>query len=81
MGNLALSADGEIKLYQVSKNILDNFDDLLDEFYDWKKTNCYDEQLFVKFLQNKLGTKSIQFVKNLGSDMPKEYENIRWYNF
>lgn len=81
MGNLALSADGEIKLYQVSQNILDNFDDLLDEFYDWKNTNCYDEQLFVKFLQNKLGTNSIRFVKNLECDIPKEYENVRWYNF
>ena len=37
MGNLALSADGVIKLYNVNKKILDNFDDLLDEFYNWKK--------------------------------------------
>ena len=81
MGDLALSADGEIKLYQVNQKILDSFDDLLDEFYDWKETSCYDEQLFVKFLQNKFGAKSIQFVKNLGWDIPKEYENVRWYNF
>lgn len=81
MGLLALSADGEIKLYNVNQKILDSFDDLLDEFYDWKKTNCYDEQLFVKFLQNKFGTNSIQFVKNLGWDLPKEYVNVRWYNF
>lgn len=81
MGNLALSADGEIKLYRANQKILDTFDDLLDEFYNWKKTNCYDEQLFVKFLQNKFGTNSIQFVKNLGWDLPKEYENVRWYNF
>ena len=81
MGNLALSADGVIKLYNVNNKILDNFDDLLDEFYNWKKTSCYDEQLFVKFLQNKFGTTAVQFVKNLGWDIPKEYENVRWYNF
>ncbi len=81
MGNLALSADGEIKLYHVNQNILDSFDNLLDEFYDWKKTSCYDEELFVKFLQKKFGAKSIQFVKNLGWNIPKEYERVRWYNF
>lgn len=81
MGNLALSADGEIKLYNVNQKILDSFDDLLGEFYDWKKTNCYDEQLFVKFLQNKFSTNSVRFVKNLGWDIPKEYEKIRWFNF
>lgn len=81
MGNLALSADGEIKLYEVSKNILDDFDDLLEQFYDWKNTSCYDEQLFVKFLQTKFGAKSVKFIKNLGYDIPKEYEHILWYNF
>ncbi len=81
MGNLALSADGDIKLYHVNQKILDSFDDLLDEFYDWKKTSCYDEQLFVKFLQDKFGAKSIQFVKNLGRNIPKEYESVCWYNF
>lgn len=81
MGNLALSADCEIKLYHVNQKILDSFDELLEEFYDCKMTNCYDEQLFVEFLQNKFGTKSIQFVKNLGWNIPKEYGSVRWYNF
>lgn len=85
MGNLMLSADGDIMLYEVDKQILNNFDDLLGEFYKWKKTNCYDEQLFVKFLRQKYGDKSIIFIKNLGcfdyDNIPKEYENIEWYNF
>ena len=81
MGNLALSADGEIKLYHVNQKILDNFDVLLNEFYNWKETSYYDEQLFVRFLQSKFGAKSIRFVKNLGWNIPKEYEGIRWYNF
>lgn len=81
MGNLALSADGEIKLYEVSKTILESFDDLLEQFFEWKTTNCYDEQLFVKFLQGKLGKGSVKFIKNLGYRMPKEYKHILWYNF
>lgn len=81
MGNLALSADSEIKLYEVSQVILDNFDDLLDLFFEWKTTNCYDEQLFVEFLQKKFGADSVKFVKNFGYRMPKEYSHILWYNF
>ncbi len=50
-----------------------------------EKNNCYDEQLFVKFLKQKYGSKSIIFIKNLGlfyfKHIPKEYENIKWYNF
>ncbi len=53
MGKLLLSADGDIMLYEVNKKILDDFDNLIDQFFQWKKTNCYDEQLFVKFLQQK----------------------------
>lgn len=81
MGKLALSADGEIKLYEVSSEILNNFDDLLKQFYDWKNTSCYDEQFFVKVLQCKFGKNSIKFIKNLGYDIPKEYQDVLWYNF
>lgn len=85
MGKLMLSADGDIMLYEVSKQILDQFDDLLEQFFDWKETNCYTEQLFVKFLQNRCGNESIKFVKNLGcfpaDKIPEEYANIKWFNF
>ena len=50
-----------------------------------EKTNCLNEQLFVKFLKQKYGNESIIFIKNLGlfnfKHIPKEYENIKWYNF
>lgn len=78
-----LSADGDIMLYEVDKQILNDFDILIEEFFSWKKTNCYDEQLFVKFLQIKYGNEKVKFIKNLGwlDSIPKEYENIKWFNF
>jgi hypothetical protein len=93
--NLLLSADGDISLYQVDKEILDNFDDLIEEFYKWKETNCYDETLFVKFLRNKFGEKTVEFVKIVGmacgkvnprtgkieDDIEEEYRETRYYNF
>lgn len=84
MEKLMLSADGDVMLYEVDKQILSNFDNLIEQFYQWKKTNCYDEQLFVKFLQQRYGNKTIKFIKNLGwiyDNLPKEYENVKWYNF
>lgn len=85
MKKLMLSADGDIMLYEVNKQILDDFDNLIEEFFKCKKTNCYNEQLFVKFLQRKCGNEAIKFVKNLGwfdeNNIPKEYENVKWYNF
>lgn len=80
-----LSADGDIILYEVDKQMLKDFNNLIEEFFRWKKTNCYNEQLFVKFLQQKCGIEAIKFIKNLGwfddNNVPKEYENIKWYNF
>lgn len=85
MEKLMLSADGDVGLYEVDKQILDHFDDLIEQFYQWKKTNCYDEQLFVKFLRQKYGTKAIRLIENLGlvpyDSASKDYENIKWYNF
>ena len=52
-----LSADGNVILYEVDKQILKDFDNLIERFFQWKKTNCYDEQLFVKFLQQNMETK------------------------
>lgn len=80
-----LSADGDVMLYKVDKIIIDDFDNLIKQFYKWKRTNCYDEQLFVKFLKEKCGNDSIIFVKNLGwideANIPVEYKSIKWYNF
>ncbi len=85
MEKLMLSADGDVMLYEVSKNIINDFDNILEQFFDEKKTNCYDEQLFVKFLQNKFGNESIKFIKNLGwfdyNNTPKEYKDVKWFNF
>lgn len=85
MEKLMLSADGDIILYEVSKQIIDQFDNLLDQFFEWKETNCYSEQLFVNFLQNICGNESIKFVNNLGyfyaDKIPEEYANIKWFNF
>lgn len=90
--NLLLSADGDIFLYKVDKEILENFDELLKKFYSWKKTNIYDETLFVKFLKNRLGKNSIECIKTVGiyEDTMKytkehkiedEYKDTFWYNF
>ena len=85
MEKLMLSADGDVMLYEVDGQILKNFDNLLEQFYEWKDTNCYNEQLFVKFLQMKCGKDSVKFIKNLGwfddDHMPEECVNVKWYNF
>jgi len=60
-----LSADGDVILYEVDRQILNDFDNLIEEFYEWKKTSCYDEQLFVEFLQQKCGNEKIKLIKNL----------------
>lgn len=82
---LMLSADGDVMLHRVNKEIINNFDELLNQFYKWKKTKCYNEQLFVKFLQDKFGNEAIEFIENLGwldnNNLPTEYKNIKWYNF
>lgn len=85
MGKLMLSADGDVILYEVDKNIINDFDNILEQFYSWKKTNCYNEQLFVEYIQKKFGSESIKFIKNLGwfshDNIPNEYRNIKWFNF
>lgn len=85
MEKLMLSADGDIMLYEVGKNIIKDLENILDQFYKWKQTNCYDEQLFVKFIQETYGDGSIRLIKNLGwfdrDNIPEEYKNIEWHNF
>lgn len=79
MGKLMLSADSDVMLYEVDKKILNDFDSLIDEFYEWKQTNCFTEQLFVEFLQEKFGNEAIKFIKNLGwiyGNIPEEYKDI-----
>lgn len=80
---LLLSADDDIGLYKVNKTILDNFDTILTEFFKWKKTNCYNETLFVKFIKNRYGYESITFEKIVGCypNVEEEYKNIKWFNF
>lgn len=80
-----LSADGDILLFEVKKDIIDNFDDILKSFYSSLRTKCYDEQLFIEFIKNKYGEDSIRLEKNLGTfaeyNIPMEYKNIKWFNF
>ena len=80
---LLLSADGDIGLYKVDKIILDNFNTILTDFFKWKKTNCYDETLFVTFIKKRYGDKSIIFKKIVGCypNVEEEYKNIKWINF
>jgi hypothetical protein len=56
-----------------------------------EKTKCYDETLFVKFLKNKFGANSIEFIRivglyggkinqktgNIEHDIEEEYKNTR----
>ncbi|MDE6142396.1 MAG: hypothetical protein K2G03_07310, partial [Bacilli bacterium] len=85
MEYIMLSADGDVLLYKVTKKVLSNFDDLLEQFFNTKTTNCYDEQLFVAFVRKEYGNNSMKFVKNLGiftnNTIPKEYVGIKWFNF
>lgn len=92
---LLLSADGDISLYKVDKRILQNFDELLDLFFKWKNTKCYDESLFVTYLKKHLGEESISYCKTVGcvggrinestgcieDEIDEEYKDIKWFNF
>lgn len=80
---LLLSADGDIGLYKIDKTILEDFNTILKDFLKWKKTNCYDETLFVKFIKSRYGDESIVFKKIVGCypDVEEEYKDIKWFNF
>ncbi|WP_034439019.1 hypothetical protein [Clostridium ihumii] len=80
---LLLSADGDIGLYKVDKIILDNFDNIISDFFKWKKKNCYDETLFVKFIKMTYGNDAISLKKIVGCypDVEEEYKSIKWFNF
>lgn len=91
---ILLSADREVSLYQVSKDIWNHFDELVVDFYEWKKTNRYDEKLFVKYLKSRFSEESINFIKVVGNyagspnmiwldgkDITGQYENTKWHNF
>ena len=96
MENLLLSADENISLYEIKKELLENLDNLCNEFFECKKTNCYDEVAFVKFIKNKYGNDSIKFIKVVGQccagdfneDLDRfedliqeEYKNLKRINF
>lgn len=96
MENLLLSADSDIGLYKVKKELLERLDSLCEDFYKWKKTDCFDETLFVKFLKSKYGNDSIEFIKIVGQcgagdfneELDKfedviqdEYKNLKWIKF
>lgn len=66
MENLLLSADEDISLYEIKKELLDILDSLCNEFFECKKMDCYDENAFVKFIKNKYGDDSIKFIKVVG---------------
>lgn len=92
---ILLSADGDISLYKIDKNILHNLDEHLERFYKWKKTSCYDETLFVEYIKKHFGENAIVYCKKAGcvdgrvnqytgeieDDIEEEYKDIRWYNF
>lgn len=96
MENLLLSADKDISLYKVGKEIYEKIDDLLKEFDKWKNANCYDETLFVEYIKNKYENDCIEFIKVVGEcnavdfneeldrfeDLIEEkYKNIKKINF
>lgn len=91
---ILLSADGEVSLYQVTKDIESNLEKVIEDFFKWKTTKSYDETLFVKFLINRFGKDSVSFVEVVGGylggpnsilkdgkDVTEEYKNIKWFNF
>lgn len=75
--------DGDIGLYKIDKTILEDFNTILKDFFKWKKTNYYDETLFVKFIKSRYGDESIVFKKIVGCypDVEEEYKDIKWFNF
>lgn len=92
---LLLSADGDISLYEISSDLLEKIDNCVKQFDKWRKTKSYDETLFVQYLKQKYGEKSILFCKTVGvycgkinqvtgqieHDLPEEYRDTKWINF
>ena len=92
--SILLSADSDVSLYSVSKDIWNDFDKLLDDFFNWKRKNIFDETLFVKYLRKRFGEESITFVRIVGEyagspnmilldgkDITEQYSDIKWFNF
>ena len=83
---LMLSADGEIGLYMAEREIVENLDDYIEDFYSRLPSHgirVFDETDFVRYLHRKKGAESISLVKTVGNDaeLPEEWKGIRWYNF
>ena len=84
-----LSADFDIGLYKVDKNIEEDLEKIKIEFLENLRNNTYDQSDFVKFLENKYGQDSIKFIKNIGTygseENIVEYENyikfLKYINF
>lgn len=85
MEKLVLSADDNVLLYEVKKEIIDDFENIIESFYEWKDTNTYNEQLFVDYIKQTYGDNSIIFIEDLGYfnefNIPNQYKNIKWFNF
>jgi hypothetical protein len=47
--DLLLSCDGDISLYKVDREILNNLDDLIEEFYKWKKQSVMMKRYLLSF--------------------------------
>lgn len=96
MENLLLSADSDISLYEIKKELLEILDNLCNEFFKCKKIDCYDETAFIRFIKNKYGADSIKFIKVVGQCcagdfneeldrfedlIQEEYKNLKRINF
>lgn len=78
MKNILLSADGEVFVYSVSEEVVNNLEKYLNDFMNWMQNGkeetkkfricgalCYDQSDFIEYINNVLGKKAVE-VENLG---------------
>nr|WP_072536567.1 hypothetical protein [Anaerococcus mediterraneensis] len=86
---ILLSADFDIGLYEVDKNIEEDLEKIEIDFLESLRKNTYDQSDFAKFIENKYGQDSIRFIKNVGTygsdkiiiEDPIYLEILKYINF
>lgn len=78
--HMLLSSDGDVCLYQVSHEIIQEFQALVEAF---PHGNEYSYEDFVDYVKKVKGNDSIQFIEVVGCypEVDAKYKKVFWYNF
>ena len=91
MKKVVLSADSDYMLYLVDDEVADHLHEYCLKFAnEWVYSDikyrcgdgvCFDESDFIDYIDYHLSIHQSIFIKNLGSQLPKEYKQLPRFNF